>query len=154
MPFRRRSGRIDDSLEFSFSGIKTAALRALHAAARADGQFKADLAAGFQRVVVDVLVDKSMRAAQSLGVKTVMLVGGVAANTWLRAEMQRACAAAGCRLVVPPPSLCSHNAAMIADAAFYRLRRGGGSDLGLGASSDHPVEPTQTNYQAQPTSVP
>jgi len=145
MPFRRRSGRIDDSLEFSFSGIKTAALRTLHAAARADGQFKADLAAGFQRVVVNVLVDKTMRAARSLGVKTVMLVGGVAANTWLRAEMQRACAAAGCHLVVPAPSLCSDNAAMIAAAAFYRLRRGAGSDLGLGASSDLPLEQTPNN---------
>ena len=148
MPFRRRSGRIDDSLEFSFSGIKTAALRTLHAAARADGQFKAYLAAGFQRVVVNVLVDKTMRAARSLGVKTVMLVGGVAANTWLRAEMQRACAAAGCHLVVPAPSLCSDNAAMIAAAAFYRLRRGAGSDLGLGASSDLPLEQTPNNSPA------
>src|SRR3989442_11071187 len=114
MAVRRRSGRADDSLEFSFSGIKTAALRTPHAPAAGDGQFKANLAAGFQRVVVDVLVDKTMRAARSLGVKTVIVVGGVAANTLLRAEAARACAAAGYRLVVPPPPPCPENAAMTA----------------------------------------
>src|SRR3989449_5701108 len=69
MPFRRRSGRIDDSLEFSFSGIKTAALRTLHAAARADGQFKADLAAGFQRVVVNCFLARACRPHKRRGWK-------------------------------------------------------------------------------------
>lgn len=135
MPFRRSSGRTDDSLEFSFSGIKTAALRALQAASGADEGFKANLAAGFQRVVVEVLVEKTMRAGRALRVKSVLLVGGVAANTQLRAEMQRGCNSAGLHLVVPPLSLCSDNAAMIAAAAYYHLRRGDRSTLGLGADS-------------------
>lgn len=148
MPFRRSSGRTDDSLDFSFSGIKTAALRALHAGPAGDGQFRANLAAGFQRVVVEVLVEKTMRAARLLRVMTVIVAGGVAANTLLRAALQRACAEAGYRLVVPPPPLCTDNAAMIATAAYYHLNRGDRSDLRLGASSDLALEQIPNNSPA------
>lgn len=129
----------DATLEFSFSGVKTAALRALHAAAGRNGQVHADLAASLQRVVVDVLVRKTLRAAEQLPGAPILLVGGVAANSMLRTEMARAGAAARRQLVVPPVALCTDNAAMIAAAGYSRLLRGQRADLSLGAFSDLPL---------------
>src|SRR3989441_11747644 len=118
----------DESFEFSFSGIKTAALRVLATASRS-AQFDADFAASLQRVVVEVLVAKTMRAAVQTGVSTVLVVGGGAANSRLRAEMDRACRQAGVRLVVPPRPLWTDNTAKIAAAGYHRLRAGLRSDL-------------------------
>jgi N6-L-threonylcarbamoyladenine synthase len=114
-----------DSLEFSFSGIKTSVARWVEKnGAPADEQGLADLCAAFQRRVVDVLVRKTVVAARRERVSTIVLGGGVAANRELREAALRAGAAREIRVVVPPVASCTDNAAMIALAALPRLRRG------------------------------
>jgi N6-L-threonylcarbamoyladenine synthase len=127
-----------DSLDFSFSGIKTSVLHYVrqHAPTQV-----ADVAASFQQAVVDVLVDKTLAAARSCAASRVVVTGGVAANSQLRREMQTACAAAGLQLVIPHPRLCTDNGAMIAAAAHWRwLRNPTGLDetdlLEIDAASD------------------
>jgi N6-L-threonylcarbamoyladenine synthase len=108
-----------DSLDFSFSGIKTAVLH--YVRKHGAGQV-AHIAASFQQAVVDVLVDKTLTAAQQCAIKHVVVTGGVAANSHLRRAMQRACDDTGLQLVIPHPRLCTDNGAMIAAAAHWRCR--------------------------------
>ncbi len=115
-----RSLLSDGSYDFSFSGLKTAVRYHLdahpdHVASRA-----ADVAASFQAAVVDVLCVKTLRAAETFGVSTVALAGGVSANSALRAELRRRGQEKGLRVLVPPLAYCTDNAAMIAAAAYYR----------------------------------
>ena len=114
-----------DSLDFSFSGIKTAVL---HYVRKHAPKQVVDLAASFQQAVVDVLVDKTLAAARQSAAGRVVVTGGVAANSQLRRGMQMACAEAGLRLVIPHPRLCTDNGAMIAAAAYRRFQQG---DAGL-----------------------
>jgi N6-L-threonylcarbamoyladenine synthase len=109
-----------DSLDFSFSGLKTALVYTVrdlgHEQALAR---RPDLAASFQRAVVDSLMLKLEQALERTGARRVAIGGGVAANSELRARVAALCAERGLRLKIPPPELCTDNAAMIASAARY-----------------------------------
>jgi N6-L-threonylcarbamoyladenine synthase len=121
-----------DSYDFSFSGLKSAVLNMLHnAAQRGETIAPADLAASFQDAVTEVLVEKTIRAAREYQVKQVLLAGGVAANRGLRERLAGRCRAEGVRLVIPPLSLCTDNAAMIAAAGYISYLKGDFANLDL-----------------------
>lgn len=132
---------IEGSYDFSFSGLKSALVRA-HAAAgpEALSQAKtADLAASFQEAVVDTLVRNLTRAALEYGARQVMLAGGVAANSRLRTAIGRWGDEAGVPVCYPPPRLCTDNAAMIAAAGFHHAQRHGFDTLDLEVFSAMPI---------------
>ena len=112
-----------DSLDFSFSGLKTAVLTARQNPALASVTLP-DWAASVQEAIVEVLVSKTLRAAHKHDVSHVLLAGGVAANSRLQEAMRDTCTHEGLRLTVPPPRLCTDNAAMIACAGYYHLIAG------------------------------
>ena len=130
LPRPRTEGRYD----YSFSGLKTAFINAVHNARQKGEQLSdADLAASFRQAVVSFLVDRAMLAARELSLKKMALAGGVSANRLLRREMEAACKKEGVDFYMPMLSLCGDNAAMIGSAAYYRLRRGEIADLTLNA---------------------
>ncbi|MBW3621680.1 MAG: tRNA (adenosine(37)-N6)-threonylcarbamoyltransferase complex transferase subunit TsaD, partial [Actinobacteria bacterium] len=99
----------------------------------------ADVAASFQEAIVDVQVDKSMAAAVDEGIERMVIAGGVAANTRLRARMQTACDAHGIRLLVPAIGLCTDNGAMVAASGANLLAQGRSSGLDLAADPNLPL---------------
>ncbi len=122
------------SFDFSFSGLKSAVINYLHRAGQRGAEVnKADLAAGFQKAVTGVLVDKTLAAARETGVSTIILAGGVAANSELRESLAGGAERISCRVVAPPPVLCTDNAAMIAGAAYQKYLRGAFAPLTLNA---------------------
>ncbi len=121
---------MDDGLDFSFSGLKTAVVNYVR---RHPDVENADIAAAFQEAVVDVLVTKTIRAAERVGARTVCLGGGVAANSQLRSEFAAKAEAVGLAHLVPDRAFCTDNAAMIAAAGHWRLATDGPSALDGGA---------------------
>ena len=124
-----------DRYDFSFSGLKTATLRLVRSLEEKGAVPVGDVAASFQKAVVDALAEKTARAAAEHGVRSVMLGGGVAANTALRAEIQRRISVP---LRVPPLRLCTDNGAMVGAAAFYSLRHRG-AEMPAGVRSNLPL---------------
>lgn len=125
----------DPSYDFSFSGIKTSVLYYLRDHPDAKEEHLADLAASFQRAIVDVLVGKSLRAADELGSKDIIAVGGVSANTELRSRFMTECQKQGRRFFTPRPLFSTDNAAMIAMLGALKLERGVSSPLSLRAEA-------------------
>ncbi len=118
---------LGNSLDFSFSGLKTAVLYYLQGRRKNLTNFQlsithlSDIAASFQQAVTDVLVEKSLKAAQKKKVKTIILAGGVAANRTLRRELKIKAKEKGIKVYAPSLSLCTDNAAMIAAAGYYKF---------------------------------
>ena len=147
---------LGDTYDFSFSGLKTAARRTIDearsdeglpigpaAAAEPDARLSegatAELAWGFQDAVVDVLVAKTIRAAEATGARSIVLGGGVAANSALRARLAGEAEALGLPLIVPRPALCTDNGAMIGAAGARRFAAGERADLTLDARPSLPL---------------
>lgn len=122
---------LHEGYDFSFSGLKTAVINYVRRKPDVD---LADLAASFQEAVVDVVITKLLRGAREVGAKTVVLGGGVAANSWLRTRLLDEAERAGLRAFLPSPALCTDNGAMIAAAAWRRFHDAGPTPLNGGVN--------------------
>jgi N6-L-threonylcarbamoyladenine synthase len=132
-----------DSLDFSFSGIKTAVLyhccgkdmKGENRVKKMSQKEIADIAASFQAAVIDVLVRKTELAADKVGAKTVLLGGGVAANSLLRSELEKMAAKTSRKLLVAPKKYCTDNAVMVASLGYYKYKAGLFADMTLEAKA-------------------
>ena len=134
--------RVDGApLDFSFSGMKTSVLNLLHNAAQKGETLPIrDLGASFLAAVVKILCDHTQKAAEATGQKTIVLAGGVSANSVLRREMESLCRKKGWRLFAPALALCGDNAAMIGAQAYYEAAAGVRAPLSLNAVASMPLD--------------
>ncbi|MEK4853668.1 tRNA (adenosine(37)-N6)-threonylcarbamoyltransferase complex transferase subunit TsaD [Paenibacillus sp. FSL H7-0756] len=129
------------SYDFSFSGLKSAVLNAVNQS-KMKGLVPdvAAIARGFQESVVEVLVEKAIRAVREYHAEQLLLCGGVAANKGLREALIRRCGTEGIELIIPPPVYCTDNAAMIGAAAYVKWRHEGGIQLDMVADPGYSLE--------------
>ncbi len=137
----RNNPRAGFAAEFSFSGLKTAVVRHLEkrGVTTLEGREAADLAASFQRVVVESLLDRTFEVAESLGAKSIGIAGGVSANSRLRADAEARGARTGVPVYIPRLALSTDNAAMIAAAGLRRLERGRTGPADFKVAADIPI---------------
>ena len=127
----------DDSLNFSFSGLKTAVLNLLK---KEENLRKEDVAYSFQETVVEILLKKTLKAVRQTGVRRVVVVGGVSANSRLREVFKKASEERGFELYIPHPRLSTDNAVMIAYAGAERFKRGVIAPLDINPQPNIPLE--------------
>jgi N6-L-threonylcarbamoyladenine synthase len=134
----------NDSLDFSFSGLKTAVSlqvkRNQGNRSVGEGFRPADIAASFQESVVDVLTAKTVKASERMGVKSIVMAGGVACNGRLRERLSKDASEKGFRLYYPRPAYCTDNGAMIAVAGYHRLMNGEEAPMSMDVKSRFPIQ--------------
>ena len=124
----------ENEYDFSFSGLKSAVLNYLNACRmKGEAYSQADVAASFQKAVIDVLVEHSLHAVRAFGYDKFAIAGGVASNSSLRTAFEQECGKRGIRFYRPSPGLCTDNAAMIGAAGYYEFRKGVRSGYDLNA---------------------
>lgn len=136
--------KVKGEYDFSFSGIKTSVINYVNQKKMKGEEFlKENLAASFQKKVVEILCEKTIKAAQEKGVKTILMAGGVAANSLLRKELKEKSEELGIKLHYPSLKICTDNGAMISAAAYYKLKYGNyeeGLDLKLNGKANLSIE--------------
>lgn len=141
----------EDSLDFSFSGLKTAVAIYLDKWRKDKeayaGVKEEDIAASFQEAVVDVLAQRLIKAGEKTGVESIVLAGGVACNAALRRRLKEDADIRGIGLYCPRPDYCTDNGAMIALTGYYRIMRGERSDLSIDVRSRYPIEDIAVNKE-------
>ncbi len=137
----------EDTFDFSFSGLKSAVINYLNTAKMKKEEINQnDVAASFQKAVVDVLVEKAMRALDVTGLKTIALAGGVAANSGLREALSKECEKRGIRMCRPDAVLCTDNGAMIGCRGYYMAQVGDYAPLNLNADPRLPFLADQVKF--------
>ena len=127
--------------DFSFSGLKTAVINLIHNASQKGTELPVnDLSASFRKAVIDSLTENFLRAADDLGYKTLVLAGGVSANSLLRRRMDEECKKRSMRCYYPPLSLCGDNGAMVGAQGYYEFLSGNIADTSLNARATMSIE--------------
>ena len=139
----------DAEYDFSFSGLKSSVLNYINQAKMQGNEInQADIAASFQKAVVEVLVDHSIRACSQYGIKKLAIAGGVASNSGLRELMEKECADNGIQFYRPSPVLCTDNAAMIGAAAYYEYKKGVRFGMDMNAVPNLPLGDRERRFHA------